>query len=1040
MGGIGSGGAIGQVVDYGKNLGEKVGNSGLLGGAGGASGTGFAAPQQANITSPVTQDAANRAQAQTENSLAAQQGLLAALQSQNGVGLQNQTVNQGQTLQNQLSGLNTADNMRSALNQQQWLNTDLQGANGVGTQGSAIQGLQGLAAQQAATGNLYGQIAQGQGPNPALAALNQATGQNVANQAALMAGQRGAASNVGLIARQAAQQGANTQQQAVGQAATQQSQQQLGALSGLTAQQQAQAATQQAIGGLGSTQVGQQQAGVNAYAQQAQSQLAAQQAQQNFLAGQAQQQISNQANVSQQATQANLANSGQLQGSLGQYNQAQVSNQGNVNSGNAGLAQTQMQGQQGLIGGLMNSGGSALGALAAAHGGEIRKPQRRYAGGTGDIAAPQVTATPFDTTPPPISPIETAPIASATDPNQPSSSLGKFLQGFGQNMGEEGTNAYGGNTGAQSIQKGGAKLGKGIAAYAKKKNSGKQTPDDVSNNDVSNDDASNFDSPGTMMSAKGGPVHDLRGGGAVKAATSGEKAIKAGDSYDNDKIDAKLSEHEIVLPRHVTMAKDPMKASMEYLKGVYEKRKQSHSTMHADDEAEVGAPEEDDEEETAATPDDQTAEPEEGEGDEVTASPAPSTPAPTAPQASGPMVAQAAPAPVEQAPSSERPPPPDRPVGPSTPETQEITLSPTTDQLDERDRRTATDLAKGAIKPKTYHDLFAEKSTLGKIGSIFGLLVGGAGAGLSHQPNMLMEMMNKELERDLEAQQKTAQNKVSFLTLGKEISRGMADRHLIESNYNLNNMRLVAAHRLTDIANSYPPGSPQAAQAQAAAGQVKQAVDQANAMDNQKLDARLKLNRAARGQVDPVAAAIAGAVDDQKMRQLAEGQGVSGIDIGYNPGKANEEAGDTKSNRAVAQIYNDGFHELESLPFDARTYPARRASIIHTAGAKMAKQAGAQSAEMVERLMQSYMPDALDTPETKASKLRNGNNDLMANEANTPMLDQFGLKSPYPFMQKQSPKSSGGAKKSSQSAPEERNYNGKTALFDRKTKKFLGYK
>lgn len=70
---------------------------------------------------------------------------------------------------------------------------------------------------------------QGQGPNPAQNMLNQATGQNVANQAALMAGQRGANANPGLIARQAGMQGANIQQQAIGQGATMGAQQQLAA-------------------------------------------------------------------------------------------------------------------------------------------------------------------------------------------------------------------------------------------------------------------------------------------------------------------------------------------------------------------------------------------------------------------------------------------------------------------------------------------------------------------------------------------------------------------------------------------------------------------------------------------------------------------------------------------------------------------------------------------------------------------------------------------------------------------------------------------
>lgn len=85
-------------------------------------------------------------------------------------------------------------------------------------------------------------VASGQGPNPAQAMLNQATGQNIASQAALQAGQRGAGANAGLIARQAGQQGAATQQQSVGQGATMQAQQQLGALGQLggIANQQAQ--------------------------------------------------------------------------------------------------------------------------------------------------------------------------------------------------------------------------------------------------------------------------------------------------------------------------------------------------------------------------------------------------------------------------------------------------------------------------------------------------------------------------------------------------------------------------------------------------------------------------------------------------------------------------------------------------------------------------------------------------------------------------------------------------------------------------------
>lgn len=143
-----------------------------------------------------------------------------------------------------------------------------------------------LAALQAQNGiqnqsNVYGQlqnVVQGQGPNPAQAQLAQATGANVANQAALMAGQRGASANPALMARQAAQQGANIQQQAAGQGATMQAQQSLGALG------QAGEMANNMVG----NQIGQTNANVNA-----------QQAEQSILQG---------ANTAHNAVQGQLAN------------------------------------------------------------------------------------------------------------------------------------------------------------------------------------------------------------------------------------------------------------------------------------------------------------------------------------------------------------------------------------------------------------------------------------------------------------------------------------------------------------------------------------------------------------------------------------------------------------------------------------------------------------------------------------------------------------------------------------------------------------
>jgi hypothetical protein len=103
--------------------------------------------------------------------------------------------------------------------------------------------------QQQALAQQLQAMADGKGPSLANQQLANATGQNVANQAAMMAGQRGAGANVGLMARQAAMQGAGIQQQAAGQGAALRLQEQSNALGQLQQQQGAMGNTAQGIQG-----------------------------------------------------------------------------------------------------------------------------------------------------------------------------------------------------------------------------------------------------------------------------------------------------------------------------------------------------------------------------------------------------------------------------------------------------------------------------------------------------------------------------------------------------------------------------------------------------------------------------------------------------------------------------------------------------------------------------------------------------------------------------------------------------------------------
>lgn len=229
----------------------------------------------------------------------------------------------GQAYQHAQGGL---DSQRSLL-------AALQAQNGIGNQNQFLQ-------QQQALANMLQMQSMGQGPNPAQDQLAQATQANTANQAALMAGQRGASANSGLIARQAAMQGASNQQQMAGQAAT------LGAQQQIAAQQQL-GQQQGAMQGVAGQQVGNLMGANTGYNQLAQNQQ-------------------------QMLLNANSA-----------YNNASVGMQSNLNNVGAQTSIANQQNNKGVLGGIMSGVGSIASFMnqggmvpqGYASGGQVDGPQ-----------------------------------------------------------------------------------------------------------------------------------------------------------------------------------------------------------------------------------------------------------------------------------------------------------------------------------------------------------------------------------------------------------------------------------------------------------------------------------------------------------------------------------------------------------------------------------------------------------------------------------------------------------------------------------------
>lgn len=158
------------------------------------------------------------------------------------------------------------------------------------------------------------------------------------------------------------------------------------------------------------------------------------------------------------------------------------------------------------------------------------------------------------------------------------------------------------------------------------------------------------------------------------------------------------------------------------------------------------------------------------------------------------------------------------------------------------------DLQNGHVTPETYQSLFAKKDTLGKVGTLFGLLVSGMGSGLAHQSNAVMDAMNKEIENDFNAQRQSKDNAQNFLKLhqqqalnestiklqGKQgqLTEAESKKALAEANIQAQAAALMKANRtaLHDQVlkvQAMPPG-PMKSQAEAALALLSSSVDAKN--------------------------------------------------------------------------------------------------------------------------------------------------------------------------------------------------------------------
>ncbi len=360
---------------------------------------------------------------------------------------------------------------------------------------------------------------------------------------------------------------------------------------------------------------------------------------------------------------------------------------------------------------------------------------------------------------------------------------------------------------------------------------------------------------------------------------------------------------------------------------------------------------------------------------------------------------------------------------------------PTAQELDNEDALFAQDLQRGHIKPETMADLFGKKDTVGKIGTIFGLLIGGAGAGLSGQPNALLGMMQKEIDNDLAAQQHSNENAQNWLRMSQQhemqkaqIGRMKTENRLTEtqigkapSEIALNKAHTASAkadadlkatqnaktkmqmslyQQLQDQVNKMPPGPSKDAATNLLTNTlgpgIQNNIKQTNAATADQLQARAKL-RGESPENDP-------GVDFNRLNTLAsQGQAAEIAQFPIMPGKgmtsaqaaaANQEASKVMMNHALMNNWKKGFEELDNMNrLIGKINPEAYNAIVAPITGQLAQTMPQAEAE---NMAHALFPDPKDWGKARQEKIRFGYDHFKTMEAGTPTLQNFGLKTPFP--------------------------------------------
>lgn len=397
---------------------------------------------------------------------------------------------------------------------------------------------------------------------------------------------------------------------------------------------------------------------------------------------------------------------------------------------------------------------------------------------------------------------------------------------------------------------------------------------------------------------------------------------------------------------------------------------------------------------------------------------------------------------------SNGPPPKPEDMGPaaqaalaSAPANNEIVVTghqkpaPRPQDLDNEDALYAQDLQRGHIKPETYQSLYEKKDTLGKIGTLFGLLVSGAGSGLTGQPNAVLAMMDTVIKNDLEAQKLSNENSQNWLRLSQahqrnkaelaqmgantenikahtgaipaEIKRNEAAADLEATQAALNRARMTAAGYIdTHIIKKMPEGPAKVDAIDKFQNQVVPGIKKENQDGNIKTAAKINMLNA----MAPKPQAPAGKANDVQMVDTARIQNLNekaraAESIQANPPHGSipspqlavvmKEAGEVNRNRATYKTLRDAFESLDKEALGGAINFKNHQTIVEHAAGQLER--SGMSRDSAYALAESSLPGAKDFLKTRGTKASQLYDQFRNNEETASNLKGFpGLVPPFP--------------------------------------------